>query len=135
MESVGGLFVFLSIHTLVIFMFLILHSQFSTLNSQLINTVGQPITIVPPCAVVSPIRAAGFPPIITVAEPFTIASGGPTQTQLSPTTAAGNPPISTVGAPGPTTGPPTCGIGDGNAGVCIGQVCISVILAAGGIIF
>jgi hypothetical protein len=49
---------------------------------------------------------------------------------LSPITAAGNPPIKTVGAPGPITGPPTCGIGDGNAGVCIGQVCISVILAA-----
>ena len=36
---------------------------------------------------------------------------------------------------GPTIGPPTCGIGEGNAGVCMGQVCISVILAAGGIIF
>lgn len=53
--------------------------------------------------------------------------------QLSPITAAGSLPIITVGAPGPTTGPPTWGIGEGNAGVCIGQVCISVILAAGGI--
>ena len=34
-----------------------------------IITVGQPITMLPPCAVVSPIRAAGLPPIITVAEP------------------------------------------------------------------
>ena len=34
--------------------------------------------------------------------------------------------------PGPTTGPPMCGIG-GIPGVCIGQVCMSVNLAAGGI--
>ena len=61
----------------------------------------------PPCAVVSPIRAAGLPAINTVADPLTIVSGGPTQTQLSVTTAAGIPPISTVGAPGPTMGPPT----------------------------
>jgi len=58
-----------------------------------------------------------------------MVSGGPTHTQLSPTTAAGKPPIRTVGAPGPTTGPPTWGIG-GTPGVCIGQVCKSVILAA-----
>jgi hypothetical protein len=85
--------------------------------------------------VVSPILAAGRPPIITVAEPFAIASGGPTQTQLSPITAAGILPMSTLGIPGPTTGPPTCGMGTGNAGVCIGQVCMSVILAAGGIVY
>ena len=78
-------------------------------------------------------RAAGLPFIITVAEPFTIVSGGPTQTHMSPTTAAGILPISTFGTPGPTTGPPTCGIGEGNAGVCMGQVCMSsVSLAAGG---
>ncbi len=79
---------------------------------------------------VSPILAAGLPHIITVAEPFIIVSGTPTQMQLSPITAAGSLPTSTVGAPGPTMGPPTCGMGAGNAGVCIGQVCISVNLAA-----
>lgn len=79
-------------------------------------------------------RAAGLFPIITVADPFTIESGGPTHTQLSPITAAGSPPIKTVGTPGPITGPPTWGMGEGKAGVCIGHVCISVILAAGGII-
>jgi hypothetical protein len=94
-----------------------------------IKTVGHPKTIEPPCAVVSPILAAGFPEIITVAEPFTMESGGPTQTSISPKTAAGNPPISTVGTPGPVTGPPTWGIG-GSPGVTIGQVCISVSLAA-----
>ena len=51
----------------------------------------------------------------------------------SPTYAAGSLPIRTVAAPGPTIGPPTWGIGDGQAGVCIGHVCISVNLAAGGI--
>ena len=69
-----------------------------------------------------------------MAEPFTIESGGPTHTQLSPTTAAGILAMSTVGAPGPTMGPPTCGMG-GTAGVCMGQVCISVSLAAGGMFF
>jgi len=72
-----------------------------------IITVGKPIVIVPPCAVGSPILAAGFPPIITVAEPFMIVAGGPTQVQLSPITAAGRLPIKTVGAPGPIIGPPT----------------------------
>jgi hypothetical protein len=61
---------------------------------------------------------------------LTIESGGPTQTQLSVITDAGNFPISTVGTPGPMIGPPTCGIGAGMAGVCIGQTCMSVILAA-----
>lgn len=87
-----------------------------------IITVGHPNTMVPPCAVVSPIRAAGFPPIITIEDPFTILSGGPTQTQLSPMTAAGSLPIRTVGTPGPIIGPPTWGMGEGKAGVCIGQV-------------
>ena len=86
--------------------------------------------ITPLCPVKSPNRAAGFPPIITVAEPFTIVSGGPTQIHKSPTTAAGKPPISTVGTQGPDTGPPTCGFGPGST---IGQVCMSEIRAAGGI--
>ncbi|MEM9928489.1 MAG: hypothetical protein AAF840_01595 [Bacteroidota bacterium] len=51
---------------------------------------------------------------------------------MSPTTAAGNLAIKTVGTPGPTMGPPTCGMG-GKPGVTIGQVCISVRRAAGGI--
>lgn len=78
-------------------------------------------------------RAAGLPPIKTVAEPFTIESGGPTQTQESPTTAAGIFAIKTVGTPGPAMGPPTCGMG-GTPGVCMGHVCMSVNLAANGIL-
>jgi len=56
-----------------------------------IITVGAPTTMLPPCAVVSPILAAGLPPIITVAEPLAMVSGGPTHTQLSPTTADDRP--------------------------------------------
>ena len=65
-------------------------------------------------------------------EPVTMVAGGPTQIQLSPTVEAGSAPIRTVLTPGPTTGPPTCGIG-GNARVCMGHVCMSVSLEAGGI--
>jgi hypothetical protein len=50
----------------------------------------------PPAAVMSPILAAGIPPIITVADPFTIAS----TPHESPIRAAGSPPIKTVGQPG-----------------------------------
>jgi hypothetical protein len=75
-------------------------------------------------------RAAGLFPIKTVVDPVAMTSGGPTQTHASPTTAAGNSPINTVGHPGPITGPPTCGIG-GRPGVSIGQICISVVRAAG----
>ena len=46
-----------------------------------------------------------------------MVSGGPTQVHISPTTAAGILPINTLGTPGPTIGPPTCGTGEGNAGV------------------
>jgi hypothetical protein len=88
--------------------------------------------MLPPCAVVSPIRAAGNLPISTVADPFTITSGGPTQTNVSLTLAAGSFPMRTVGQPGPTTGPPTCGMG-GTPGVTIGHSCISVKRAAKGI--
>lgn len=70
-------------------------------------TVGKPSTMLPPCAVASPIRADGLPPINTVALPSIIVSGGPTQTHISPTTAAGIEPISTLGTPGPIMGPPT----------------------------
>ena len=52
-------------------------------------------------------RAAGFPPISTVAEPFMIESGGPTQIAESPIMAAGKNAISTVGEPGPMIGHPT----------------------------
>lgn len=97
-----------------------------------IMTVGEPNTMTPPWAVLSPNLAAGFEQIITVPDPLTIVSGGPTQVALSPTTDAGKLLIITVGAPGPVTGPPTCGTG-GNPGVTIGHVCMSVILAAGGI--
>jgi len=85
-----------------------------------IITVGAPTMMAPPCAVVSPIRAAGTPPIITVAEPFKMESAGPTHTARSPTRAAGKPTIKTVGNPGPEIGPPTCGTG-GTPGVSIGH--------------
>src|SRR5688572_3356010 len=98
-----------------------------------IITVKHPNTIDPPWAHVSPILAAGLPPISTVADPITILSGGPTQVHISPITAAGSFPINTVGTPGPVTGPPTCGTG-GNPGVTIGHTCISVSRAAGGIL-
>jgi hypothetical protein len=96
-----------------------------------IITVGKPRTMLPPWAVESPIRAAGLPPIKTVAEPLTMESGGPTQTHISPITAAGIPPMMTVGTPGPSTGPPTWGIG-GSPGVTMGHTWRSVSLAAGG---
>ncbi|ABQ29475.1 hypothetical protein Acry_0247 [Acidiphilium cryptum JF-5] len=86
-----------------------------------------PRMMVPPCAVESPIRAAGWPPISTVNAPTTTESGGPTQTAMSPTRAAGMPPISTVGAPGPMIGPPTWGTSTST----IGQTCMSVRRAAG----
>ena len=62
-----------------------------------ISTVGAPGgMIAPPPAVRSPTRAAGRPPIRTVAEPFAMTSGP----QVSDMRAAGNPAINTVGAPG-----------------------------------
>jgi hypothetical protein len=72
-----------------------------------IKTVASPRIIVPPCAVESPIRAAGIPFIRTVAEPAIILSGGPEQVAISPTRAAGKPPISTSVLPGGRIGPPT----------------------------
>src|SRR2546422_11143762 len=76
----------------------------------------------------SPIRAAGRPPINTVKLPIAMTSGGPAHAARSPTRAAGSPPISAVGHPGGKIGPPTCG----TSTVTIGQVCISPNLAAGG---
>jgi hypothetical protein len=49
-----------------------------------IITVGSPIAIVPPLAVLSSMRAAGLLPISTVAEPFTTESGEPTHTHCRP---------------------------------------------------
>jgi hypothetical protein len=95
-----------------------------------IITVGQPNMMLPPCAVTSPIRAAGILFIITVDEPITIESGGPVHTHMSPTRAAGKPPISTVTLPGGSIGPPTWG----TTPVTIGHTCISDILAANGIV-
>jgi hypothetical protein len=69
--------------------------------------VGQPNTITPPCAVGSPILAAGRKLIITPIEPMMIMSGGPTHVAMSVTVAAGRKPISTVGTPGGRMGPPT----------------------------
>jgi hypothetical protein len=69
-------------------------------------------------------------PIITVADPATMVSGGPVQVHMSPTLAAGMFAIITVGQPAGMTGPPTCGV---DGGVTIGQVCMSPTLAAIGI--
>jgi hypothetical protein len=69
-----------------------------------------------------------MPPIITVAEPLAIVSGGPTQVAVSPTRAAGIKLTITEEHP-VTMGPPTWG----TVPVTMGQVCISEILAAGGI--
>src|SRR4051812_6878971 len=81
----------------------------------------------PPCAVISMMRAWGIPIVRTVKEPSTITSGGPTHTAISLTRAAGIPPISTVMPPGGRMGPPTCG----TTPVTIGQTCMSPIRAAG----
>src|ERR1700676_4657282 len=76
-------------------------------------------------------RAAINPPINTVGEPIAIMSGGPTQVAMSVARAAGNIPISTVGSPGGRIGPPTWG----TMPVTIGHTCMSVMRAAGGILF
>ncbi len=61
------------------------------------STVGHPGGMTaPPPPLRSPTRAAGIPPIRTVADPLAMTSAP----QLSPIRAAGIPPISTVGAPG-----------------------------------
>ncbi len=103
-------------------------------NHPPIKTVGHPIAIVPPCAQLSPTLAAGKNPIMTVAEPFAMVSGGPTQVAMSVALAAGINPIITVGQPGGRIGPPTCGFGPTGVGSCIGHVCMSPTLAAGGIV-
>jgi hypothetical protein len=82
--------------------------------------------MVPPWAVESPDRAAGFPSIITVEDPMMMVSGGPEHVHMSPVRAAGRPPIKTVGAPGGIIGPPTWG----TVAVTRGQTCISPTLAA-----
>ena len=65
------------------------------------RTVGSPGGItMPPPAVESVTRAAGLPPISTVAEPLMIVSAP----QLSPSVEAGLPPMSTVGVPGGMSG-------------------------------
>jgi hypothetical protein len=94
-----------------------------------IFTVKQPAMIVPPCAVESPMRAAGLLLINTVDDPDAIVSGPPAQTIISPIEAAGKPPIKTFILPGGRTGPPTCGTNP----LTIGHTCMSVILAAKGI--
>lgn len=89
-------------------------------NQPPIKTVRQPATMLPPCAVESPTRAAWLPLIITVADPIIMLSGGPAQVHIFPTVAAGIPPIKTVGIPGGKIGPPVCGVGVGG-GFVIGH--------------
>lgn len=91
-------------------------------------TVGAPMTITPPWAVLSPIRAAGLPQTNTVVDPLMIVSGGPTQVAISPNFACGRLQVRTVGAQGGMIGPPTCGLGPSD----IGQVCMSLNREAGG---
>ena len=64
----------------------------------------------------------------TVMDPRAITSGGPTQVHMSVTRAWGRPTVITVGAQGGRIGPPTCG----TTPVTIGQTCMSVTRAAGG---
>src|SRR5918912_1253250 len=70
-----------------------------------------------PQPAMSPARAAGRPPIKTVALPLAMgvggcgpASGGIAHACMSPTTAAGMPPMRTVGTPGPVI-VPGCPVG------------------------
>jgi hypothetical protein len=77
--------------------------------------------MLPPDALGSPTRAAGFPPIRTVVDPMTTAS----TPQVSPMVAAGTDPIITVGVPGGTSG-----VG---APLVAVLMIMSPILAAGGI--
>lgn len=91
-----------------------------------------PTKTTPPWAVISSILTDGLFKNITVQLPFTIEPGGPIQMVKSPITDPGaTPPIITVGAPGPTIGPPTCGIGIIN-GVNIGQSCMPIKIGAAG---
>ena len=105
-------------------------------------TVGQPGPVTVPdgpgigpthasCVVGSPTLAAGSPPIVTVADPFSIMPGPPgTQAGImqgcvwSVCRAAGCPPIVTVGQHGGMIcngiGGCGAGVGDGAAG-CIGE--------------
>jgi hypothetical protein len=74
--------------------------------------------MVPPCAV-NLHASGGFAADHHTHRASIIELGGPTQIAMSPSVAAGMEPIITVGAPGPTSGPPTCGIG-GNSRFTIG---------------
>jgi hypothetical protein len=51
--------------------------------------VGEHITMTPPCAVGSPILAAGRKLMKTPDDPLTITSGGPTQVAIEVTVATG----------------------------------------------
>src|SRR5690606_21023748 len=50
-----------------------------------IKTVNSPKTMLPPCAVLSPKRAAGIPSMSTEEEPIMMESGGPAHVAISPT--------------------------------------------------
>ena len=85
------------------------------------HTLGLPLTITPPAAVLSLIRAAGLPLIRTVAAPWTIASGLIASAAASPTRAAGKLLILTLSEHGGRIGPPPAG-----------HACESAKRAAGG---
>ena len=81
-----------------------------------------------------PILPPGAPTVLIGGLPAAVVggmctcTGPPAHTAMSPTRAAGRQPISTVGQPGGRIGPPTCGMSP----VTIGQTCMSVMRAAGG---
>ena len=75
-------------------------------------TLEDPLTIVAPQAVISPMRAAGLPPITTDLLPVAIgfggcgpAVGGKAQICVSPTATAGRQLIMTLDTPGPAMTP------------------------------
>src|SRR5262249_23993409 len=98
-----------------------------------IMTVGSPLTMTPPCAVWSPMRAAGRLLIITVIEPLMITSGGAGgHSALSVTRAAGRNAIMTSVEHGGRVGPPAGGVG-GTARGALGRGWMAGTGAAGGL--
>ena len=75
----------------------------------LIITLVSPEIITPPCAVISPTAATGFPLTRMLGAPVTTTSGGPEQVQALPMVATGFPFTKTFDSP-LVIGPPTCGV-------------------------
>ncbi|CCO38908.1 conserved hypothetical protein [Vibrio nigripulchritudo SFn135] len=84
-------------------------SELTVIPESPINTFPLPEATTPPCAVPSPILAAGKPLMKTLDEPADMESGGPMHTAMSPCLAAGRELINTLDEPA-ATGQPTWGI-------------------------